>query len=121
MAKHNILGKAGEEYAAEYLKEKGYTIRHCNWRCGKKELDIVAESENELIVVEVKTRSSTDFGNPEEAITDRKIRNIVSSTDAYLRNFCLDLPVRFDIITIVGSEEHFDIEHIREAFFPPIW
>ena len=81
----------------------------------------MAESENELIVVEVKTRSSTDFGNPEEAITDRKIRNIVSSTDAYLRKFCLDLPVRFDIITIVGSEEHFDIEHIREAFFPPIW
>lgn len=121
MAKHNILGKAGEEHAAEYLRQKGYAIRHCNWRCGRKELDIVAERDSELVVVEVKTRSSTDFGNPEEAITDRKIRNIVSSTDAYLRKFCLDLPVRFDIITIVGSEGHFAIEHIREAFLPPIW
>ncbi len=121
MAKHNILGKAGEDHAVAYLRQEGYTIRHCNWRCGKKELDIVAQQGNELIVVEVKTRSSSEFGNPEEAITDRKIRNIVSSTDAYLRKFCLDLPVRFDVITLIGSEEHFTIEHIREAFFPPVW
>ena len=121
MAKHNLLGKAGEEYAATYLQQQGYTIRHCNWRCGRKELDIVAQLANELVVVEVKTRSSADFGAPEEAVTNRKIRNIVSSTDAYLRKFGLDLPVRFDVITLIGNEEHFTIEHIREAFFPPIW
>ncbi len=121
MAKHNILGKAGEVHAAEYLRQQGYIIRHCNWRCGKKDLDIVAEKDNELVIVEVKTRSSTAFGNPEEAITNQKIRNIVSSTDAYLRKYCIDLPVRFDVITVIGSEGNFTIEHIREAFFPPIW
>ncbi len=121
MAKHNILGKNGEEQAVSYLTEQGYTIRHRNWRSGKKELDIVAEIAGELIVVEVKTRTTTDYGNPEAAVTDRKIRNIVASTDAYLRQFRIDLPVRFDIITIVGNEESFAIEHIQEAFFPPIW
>lgn len=121
MARHNILGKSGEDYAVAYLKKKGYIIRHRNWRCGKKELDIIAQLNGELIVVEVKTRRSVEFGDPTEAITDRKIRNIVSSTDAYLRKYCLDIPVRFDVITLIGDEEHFTIEHICEAFFPPIW
>lgn len=121
MAEHNELGREGEEEAAGYLADKGYTIRHRNWHCGKKELDIVAEYHNELIVVEVKTRQHTLFGNPEDAVTDKKIRRIVASTDAYLKKFALDLPVRFDIITIVGKEAPFTIEHIEDAFYPPIW
>lgn len=121
MAEHNELGKEGEEVAANYLLAKGYTLRHRNWRSGKKELDIVAEYGDELIVVEVKTRKDTRFGNPEDAVTNQKIRRIVASTDAYLRKFALDLPVRFDIITIVGQKAPYAIEHITDAFFPPIW
>ena len=94
---------------------------HRNWHCGKKELDIVAEYRNELIVIEVKTRKNTRFGNPEDAVTDKKIRRIIASTDAYLRKFSVDLPVRFDIITLVGEKAPFTIEHIEEAFYPPIW
>lgn len=86
----------------------------------KKELDIVAEYRNELIVIEVKTRKNTRFGNPEDAVTDKKIRRIIASTDAYLRKFSVDLPVRFDIITLVGEKTPFTIEHIEEAFYPPI-
>lgn len=121
MAGHNKLGKAGEEEAARYLQGKGYAIRHRNWRSGKKELDIVAEYGNELVVVEVKTRKDLRFGNPEEAVTGRKIRHIVASTDAYLRKFTLDLPVRFDIITLVGEKAPYAIKHITDAFHPPIW
>ena len=110
-----------EEEAAAYLIDKGYSIRHRNWHCGKKELDIVAEYRNELIVIEVKTRKNTRFGNPEDAVTDKKIRRIIASTDAYLRKFSVDLPVRFDIITLVGEKTPFTIEHIEEAFYPPIW
>ena len=121
MAKHNALGMDGETIAADYLKEHGYTIRHCNWRSGHKELDIVAEKAGELVVVEVKTRTSDRYGNPEDAVTPRKIRNIVTSTDAYLRMFDIDLPVRFDVITITGSKDALHIEHIPEAFFPPVW
>ena len=51
MAEHNEFGKEGEEEAAAYLIDKGYSIRHRNWHCGKKELDIVAEYRNELIVI----------------------------------------------------------------------
>lgn len=121
MAAHNELGKEGEETATAYLIEKGYTIRHRNWRCGKKELDIVAEYQHELVVIEVKTRKDKRFGNPEEAVTNTKIRRIVASTDAYIRKFSVDLPVRFDVITLVGEKAPFDIEHIEEAFYPPIW
>ena len=101
MAEHNEFGKEGEEEAAAYLIDKGY--------------------RNELIVIEVKTRKNTRFGNPEDAVTDKKIRRIIASTDAYLRKFSVDLPVRFDIITLVGEKTPFTIEHIEEAFYPPIW
>lgn len=123
MAVHNDLGKTGEEEAVQLLLEKGYTILHRNWYSGKKELDIVAtDKENEtLIVVEVKTRKNIDFGHPEEAINTKKIRRIVASTDAYVRKFNIDLPIRFDIITITGEAPFFTIEHIEDAFFAPVW
>lgn len=121
MAKHNALGKAGEDYAAAYLVKEGYVIRHRNWRCGRKELDIVAQRDGELVVVEVKTRSSDEFGAPTEAITDRKIRNIVSSADAYLRRYRVDMPVRFDVITLIGRAGHFTLDHICGAFVSPVW
>ena len=101
MAEHNEFGKEGEEEAAAYLIDKGYSIRHRNWHCG--------------------TRKNTRFGNPEDAVTDKKIRRIIASTDVYLRKFSVDLPVRFDIITLVGEKAPFTIEHIEEAFYPPIW
>ena len=121
MAGHNELGKYGETEAASYLEAQGYTIRHRNWRSGKKELDLVAEKDGILIVVEVKTRKNQKYGLPEEAVNERKIRSIVASTDAYLRKFNLDLPVRFDIITLTGNEPSFHIEHICDAFLPPVW
>lgn len=123
MATHNVLGKEGEEEAVQCLLQKGYTILHRNWRAGKKELDIVAMDNQQkiLVVVEVKTRKNRLFGEPEEAINDTKIRRIVSSTDTYLRKFAIDLPVRFDIIAIVGEKPPFQIEHLEDAFYSPIW
>ena len=121
MAEHNELGKKGEDEAVAYLQDRGYTIIHRNWHSGKRELDIVAEKDRELIVAEVKTLRNERYGLPEDAVTNLKIRIIVASTDAYLKKFQIDLPVRFDIITVVGTEPPYHIEHIKEAFFPPIW
>lgn len=121
MAEHNELGRNGEAEAATYLEAQGYTIRHRNWRSGKNELDLVAEKDGELVIIEVKTRRNRKYGLPEEAVDGRKIRRIVASTDAYLKKFNLDLPVRFDIVTLTGSEVPFCIEHIRDAFLPPVW
>lgn len=122
MAEHNNLGKAGEQLAVNYLTDKGYTILHRNWRSGHKELDIVAQLADTLVIVEVKTRRNKLYGQPADAVTDRKIRHIVSSADAYIRTFDIDLPqVRFDIITLVGSKEKYQLHHIESAFHPPIW
>jgi putative endonuclease len=121
MAAHNELGKEGEDEAVRYLEAKGYRICYRNWRSGRKELDIVAEHQGELIVVEVRTRRNQTYGTPEESISEAKIRRIVSSADAYVRKFCIDLPVRFDIISLTGIEKPWKIEHIVNAFYPPIW
>ena len=121
MAAHNELGKEGEEEAVRYLERLNYHILHRNWRCGRKELDIVAEHQGELVIVEVKTRRDKRFGMPEESISEAKIRRIVSSADAYVRKFHIDLPVRFDIISLTGMEKPLQVEHITDAFYPPIW
>ena len=121
MANHNVLGKAGEDAAAKYLEQNGYTIRDRNWRKNHLELDIVAAKDEELIIVEVKTRSNTDYIEPQDAVNWQKIRRIVVAADAYVKLFCLDVPVRFDIITAVGEPGAFRIEHMKDAFYPPMF
>ena len=122
MAHHNTLGEAGEKAAVAYLEKAGYQIRHRNWRKGHLELDIVAAKDDELIVVEVKTRTDTTYTLPQEAVTAQKIKRTVIAADAYLKMFCIDAPVRFDIISVVGrGEGQFRVEHIQEAFYPPMF
>lgn len=121
MAEHNKLGKAGEEAAARYLEQHGYTILHRNWRKNHLELDIVAVQDDTLVIVEVKTRTNTEYILPQEAVNWLKVRRIVVATDAYVKHFCLDMPIRFDIISAVGTPENFEIEHIINAFYPPIF
>lgn len=119
MAEHNNLGKAGEDAAARYLEKNGYLILHRNWRKKHLELDIVAEKDQMLVVVEVKTRTNTDIEEPEDAVDWRKVRYITIAADAYLKHFNIDLPVRFDIVTVVGSTDAFKIKQIEDAFTPP--
>lgn len=120
MAKHNELGYKGEVFAANYLKEKGYEIKHTNWRNGKLELDIIAETENLLVVVEVKTRNSDYLSQPVDAITDSKIKNIIKATDHYIKMYNIEKEVRFDIISLVKKQNTFKMEHIEDAFIAPI-
>ena len=120
MAIHNALGKAGEDAVAAYLEHNGYVIRDRNWRKNRLELDIVATKDNGLIIVEVKTRSNTEYIKPQDAVNWQKIRRIVIAADAYVKHFRIDVPVRFDIITAVGDAGAFEIEHIKEAFYPPV-
>lgn len=120
MAFHNALGKAGEDVAVAYLEDKGYVIHHRNWRKNHLELDIVAEKEGVLAIVEVKTRTSSDYMEPQEAVNRQKIRRIVLAADAYVKHFRLDKPVRFDIITVVGEVGSFRIVHFEGAFYPPL-
>ena len=117
MAIHNALGKAGEDAVAAYLEHNGYVIRDRNWRKNRLELDIVATKDNGLIIVEV----NTEYIKPQDAVNWQKIRRIVIAADAYVKHFRIDAPVRFDIITAVGDAGAFEIEHIKEAFYPPVF
>jgi len=120
MAEHNELGKEGEIAAFTYLEKKGYHILHTNWRMGSYELDIIAQTADELVIIEVKTRSAGSITNPEDAVTNQKIRNIIAATDFYIKYFDIDLPARFDIISLIGSPPNFEIDHIEDAFYPPV-
>lgn len=121
MAVHNDLGKAGEDAAIQYLERNEYIIRHRNWRKNRLELDIVAAKDGQLIVIEVKTRSNTEYTAPQDAVNWQKIRHIVIAADTYIKQFNIDEPVRFDIITAVGESGTFQIEHIKDAFYPPMF
>lgn len=121
MATHNKLGKAGEDAAATYLENHGYILRHRNWRKNHLELDIVAEKGQELIVAEVKTRSNNPCKEPQEAVDWQKIHRIVIAADAYVKHFVIDKPVRFDIITVIEKDKEFQIEHMENAFYPPLF
>ena len=128
MAEHNDLGDLGEERAQAYLKSKGFHIRHVNWhnmtpsgKMGNLELDIVAQKDEWLVVVEVKTRSTETFEHPEEAITKKKIRNIVNATHEYIIQFDWQGETRFDVISVIPHGQDFLIEHIEDAFLSPLF
>ena len=120
MADHNILGKKGEELAKQYLIEKGYEIRHSNWRYKKYEVDIIAKQNNLLVVVEVKTRSNDYFENPKEAVTIKKQKLIINATEAYIIEYDIDSEVRFDVISVILATNKMEIEHIEDAFQPSL-
>lgn len=117
MAEHNDLGKLGEELAVEFLQEKGFVVLETNWTFQKAEIDIIAQKDNILAVVEVKTRSSIDFGLPQDFVKPKKIQLLVKAINEYVVINDLEVEVRFDIIAIHKENKKFNIEHIEEAFY----
>lgn len=117
MAAHNELGKLGEELAVDFLKKEGYTILATNWIFQKAEIDILAQKEDVLAVVEVKTRSSIEFGLPQDFVKPKKIQLLVKAVDAYVTLNAIDVNVRFDIIAIQKEKESFAIEYLTDAFY----
>jgi len=117
MASHNELGKHGEELAVTYLEQNGYKILETNWTFQKAEIDIIAQKEKVLAIVEVKTRSSIDFGLPQDFVNPKKIQLLVKAVNEYVISNDLDVDVRFDIIAINKEVGDFKIEHIEDAFY----
>jgi len=117
MAKHNELGQLGEEMAVDHLLANGYTILARNYRYLKAEVDIIARKGDILAVAEVKTRSTADFGNPQDFVKRKQIQRLVEAVDYYVNHHQLDVEVRFDIIAIVRKGKSFEIEHLENAFY----
>lgn len=120
MARHNLLGNKGEMLASRYLLDSGLAVLEYNWRCGHKEIDIVAQERDVLVFVEVKTRSSEAYGNAEDAVSPEKMRRIIMAAESYIKQKKIDLDIRFDVVTVVGSDDCHKIEHIRNAFYPTL-
>ncbi|MBW2938485.1 YraN family protein [Aureisphaera sp. CAU 1614] len=118
MAYHNELGKLGEELATQYLLREGYNILERNFVYDKAEIDIIAQKEEGVIViVEVKTRNSAAFGNPQEFVSKSKIKLLVKAANEYIIDRQLDAEVRFDIIAVLKNKKEERIEHFENAFY----
>lgn len=118
MAAHNDLGQWGERFAAEYLERKGFKILFRDWRYRHRDLDIVAfdEAEDLLLIVEVKTRRNEEFTDANLAVTPQKIRSIAIATNAFVKAYQVHAQVRFDIITIVGTNpDNAEIRHVEDV------
>ncbi len=112
-----LIGKTGEELAVSFLKEIGYEILYTNLRLEKVEVDIVAKDKNQIVFVEVKTRSSA-MVEPEKAVNKSKQKNLQRAAEIFLEERQLKNELRFDIIAIVKQKNNTDIEHFEDAFYP---
>ena len=117
MAQHNELGKKGEQLAVDYLLQQGYTIVERNYRFDRAEVDIMAKIKDTLAIIEVKTRSTVDFGNPQDFVKPKQIQRLVKAVDEYVTVNNLDVEIRFDIIALVKEDKGFNIEHLKNAFY----
>lgn len=117
MAQHNQLGNKGEQLAVDFLVKNGYDIVERNYRFDKAEVDIIAKKGNNLAIIEVKTRSTTDFGDPQDFLKPKQIQRIVKAVDEYVTVNNLEVEIRFDIIAIVKENKGFSIEHLKNAFY----
>ncbi|MGB4655185.1 MAG: YraN family protein [Bacteroidales bacterium] len=119
MAKHNILGERGEDIAVDYLQQKGYLILFRNWRYKHYEIDIIATDKGTLVIVEVKTRSTSAFGEPEFFVDLKKQNRLIEATEAFIEQTNYYGETRFDVVAITlnkGSEP--TVNHIIDAFIP---
>ncbi len=113
--RHN-LGQTGEDVAEIYLLKKGYEIIERNFSCRQGEIDIIAKDKNELVFIEVKTRTNRNYGEPIDAITYYKKKHMLKSIQFYLylrrleNNF-----IRIDVIEVYRRKDGFWVNHIKKA------
>ena len=111
-------GQRAEQIASDYLRTKGFTIRNLNWRAGHREVDIVAEKNNILHIVEVRSLNSTYFQQPYQSINREKQRNLIQAANAYIQRYRLRMEIQIDVISIVFNGDSHTIEYMPNAIYP---
>jgi putative endonuclease len=114
----DILGMAGEQAAADHLESLGFMIIHRNWRHQPYEIDIVATDNDELVIVEVKTRATDEFGDPQDFVSRRKQSQLVKAAQLYAQDNNVDMEIRFDVVAVIINRFGTKLEHIKGAFIP---
>lgn len=113
-------GRLGEKLTADYLASKGFAVTEYNWRCGGRlEIDLISEQGNEMVFIEVKTRNGR-YQSAEDAIDEKKIKQMVKAANIYLKQLERDYDARFDVALIEGSPEDYEFTYIENAFLPPL-
>lgn len=117
MNSKHILGRYGEDRAAQYLADRGYEIIERNWRSARGEIDLIAREKDRLVFVEVKTRNGSGFGHPFEAITEVKVARMRRLVAEWCRARNLaGVKVRLDAIAVLVSSGRVNIEHLKQVF-----
>ena len=110
------FGREAEDFAVNYLIQKGYKIMARNYFFRKAEIDIIALFENELIIVEVKSRSSDFMSAPEEAVNKKKKKMLILAADDFIQKNNFISEVRFDILALLKTQQSWSVNHIINAF-----
>ena len=109
------IGTEKEEIACSFLTQKGVKIQERNFRCRQGEIDIISKDKNEIVFIEVKSRSSTEYGLPSEAVTKQKIQHLYKTARYFLyKNKMLNEFIRFDVVEILIKSGKFNINHIKQ-------
>ncbi|SHK24915.1 YraN family protein [Epilithonimonas mollis] len=117
MAEHNEFGKIAEDLAVDFLVKNKYKILVRNFRYLKAEVDIIAEFENQIIIVEVKARNTDAFLEPQDAVNKKKIKLLISAANYFIEENNVDKEVRFDIISVLPNKQKtLEIHHFIDAF-----
>lgn len=114
------IGKIGEDISADYLRKNNYTIIEKNFSCKQGEIDIIAKDtkKQELVFIEVKTRTNKKYGMPIEAVDEKKQKHIYKTAEFYTYiNKITEMPIRFDVIEIITENGTHYINHIKKAFW----
>ena len=119
MARHNEDGKLAEQLSKAYLQKKGYEILEENWRFSRAEVDLIARINNVIVFVEVKARSGTGFGLPEEFVDEKKQKLLSKAANEYIFLKEHQGEIRFDVVAILFKKgfSSYEIRHIEDAFW----
>ena len=116
MYKNQEVGKFGEDVAVKYLKQNGYKILDRNFSCKRGELDIVALQKKQIVFIEIKARTSIEYGLPKEAVTKKKSEHIYKTAEYYLYTRNLEKEdTRIDVIEVYIKNGKFRINHLKQV------
>lgn len=116
MGKNNELGQEGENLAADYLKKNGWEIVEMNYRYRRTEIDLIAKKDGFLVFFEVKARTGTAFGNPEDSVDQKKAEHVIRAAEQYITDHDWQGNIRFDIISII-KKGRTELQHFEDAFY----
>lgn len=117
MAIQQIMGEKGEQIATNYLHKNNYEILERNYRAGRSEIDIICKETNTLVFVEVKTRTSSKFGNPEDFVNEAKAVKIIEGAEVYMLDNGWEGAIRFDIVSVLIYDSMEEVKHFKDAFY----